>query len=168
VWVCGCVWVWVYYTHTHTHTHTLFYKATKLLQDALSLHDEAVRSVIKLNQSTKLNHYPTSGCSLPPRRSSALSPFSSRRHRQLKSPHIVGLFCPYSRSLMTRVWSTQAPTCYQRAAIVAYASGIFFSIFFVFFLLLRAVSCQGSMHKPLLKVILRQCSFCFYVLLAAL
>ena len=133
VWVCGCVWVWVYYTHTHTHTHTLFYKATKLLQDALSLHDEAVRSVIKLNQSTKLNHYPTSGCSLPPRRSSALSPFSSRRHRQLKSPHIVGLFCPYSRSLMTRVWSTQAPTCYQRAAIVAYASGIFFFNFFCIF-----------------------------------
>ena len=26
----------------------------------------------------------------------------------LKSPHIVGLFCPYSRSLLTLVWSTQA------------------------------------------------------------
>jgi hypothetical protein len=25
----------------------------------------------------------------------------------LKSPHIVGLFCPYSRSLLTLVWSTQ-------------------------------------------------------------
>ena len=34
--------------------------------------------------------------------------FGLRRHRQLKSPHIVGLFCPYSRSLLTRVWSTQA------------------------------------------------------------
>jgi hypothetical protein len=26
----------------------------------------------------------------------------------LKSPHIIGLFCPYSRSLLTRVWSAQA------------------------------------------------------------
>jgi hypothetical protein len=26
----------------------------------------------------------------------------------LKSPHIVGLFCPYSRSLLTLVWSAQA------------------------------------------------------------
>jgi hypothetical protein len=25
----------------------------------------------------------------------------------LKSPHIVGLFCPCSRSLLTLVWSTQ-------------------------------------------------------------
>jgi hypothetical protein len=26
----------------------------------------------------------------------------------LKSPHIIGLFCHYSRSLLTHVWSTQA------------------------------------------------------------
>jgi hypothetical protein len=28
--------------------------------------------------------------------------------RALQSPHVVGLFCPYSRSLLTRVWSAQA------------------------------------------------------------
>ena len=30
------------------------------------------------------------------------------RRQALKSPHIVGLFCPYSRSLLTLVWSAQA------------------------------------------------------------
>jgi hypothetical protein len=30
------------------------------------------------------------------------------RRRALKSPHLVGLFCPYSRSLLTIVWSAQA------------------------------------------------------------
>jgi hypothetical protein len=38
-----------------------------------------------------------------------------RASEALKSPHIVGLFCPYSRSLLTLVWSrakadaTEAP-----------------------------------------------------------
>jgi hypothetical protein len=27
--------------------------------------------------------------------------------RHMKSPHTVGLFCPYSRSLLTLVWSAQ-------------------------------------------------------------
>ena len=30
------------------------------------------------------------------------------RGQALKSPHIVGLFCLYSRSILTRFWSTQA------------------------------------------------------------
>ena len=42
---------------------------------------------------------------------------STTPHRQaLKSPHIVGLFCPYSRSLLTLVWSTQCPHLFAREA----------------------------------------------------
>jgi threonyl-tRNA synthetase len=31
-----------------------------------------------------------------------------KAHKTLKSPHMVGLFCPCSRSLLTLVWSAQA------------------------------------------------------------
>ena len=37
----------------------------------------------------------------------------------LKSPHIVGLFCPYSRSLLTLGWSTQAELICRAAAAAA-------------------------------------------------
>jgi len=33
------------------------------------------------------------------------------RRQALKSPHIVGLFCPYSRSLLTLAWSAPFDTC---------------------------------------------------------
>jgi hypothetical protein len=55
--------------------------------------------------------------SLPPRLGSCVSPCGriQTRHAMsggcwqvLQSPHIIGLSCPYSSSLLTLVWSTQA------------------------------------------------------------
>jgi hypothetical protein len=37
----------------------------------------------------------------------------------LKRPYIVGLFCPYSRSLLTLGWSTQAELICHAAAAAA-------------------------------------------------
>ena len=94
--VCVCVCVCLYtrlfvYIHTHTHTHT--YKHTH------------THTHIYIHTHTYIYVYIGGDAVLGRTGGAAIG-----CRQALKSPHILGLFCPYSKSLLTLVWSAQAPS----------------------------------------------------------
>ena len=119
IYMCVCIYIYVHtHTHTHTHTYTHIHTHTYIHRLAWSCSWQTPETAARYSAIANCQGPCGSLCpysrSVLPRSPletaalySAIANGPGPCRQALKSPHTVGLFCPYSRPLLWDVLSNQ-------------------------------------------------------------